>query len=184
MPARPVAGVGGDPDGDPRGLDRARRARMTVPGLRRRPVLPARLPALLGRGGRLRCSRWPATCGSSRRRAGDGQPAPFGQIGARLAGLIEYALVQTKMFRDSAGRPDARRDLLGLRAADDRDGQHRHRRAVQTVLSSRSTALLWTAVIAMQNVVAVDRPRVVALGVLAAPRHAAGAARPSTATRC
>ena len=28
------------------------------------------------------------------------QPAPFGQIGARFVGLIEYAFVQTKMFRD------------------------------------------------------------------------------------
>ena len=28
------------------------------------------------------------------------QPRPFGQIGARLAGLIEYALIQTKMFKD------------------------------------------------------------------------------------
>ena len=28
------------------------------------------------------------------------QPRPFGQVGRRLAGLVEYALVQTKMFKD------------------------------------------------------------------------------------
>ena len=28
------------------------------------------------------------------------QPTPFGAIGARLAGLVEYALVQRKMFKD------------------------------------------------------------------------------------
>ena len=53
---------------------------------------------------------------------------PFNRLPTRFVSLVEYAFVQTKMFKDAQGRPDARRHLLGLRAADDRDGQHRHRR--------------------------------------------------------
>ena len=66
-----------------------------------------------------------------------------------------------------AGRADARRDLLGLRAPDDRDGQHRHRRADPggPVGAVRRRAC-GRAISAMQNVVAVDRPGRDRLGVL------------------
>ena len=108
----------------------AGRARVMFPGLRRRPGLPARLRRCSGARRSSSCWRWPATCASSPRPGPPSeQPRPFGQIGARLVGLIEYAFVQTKMFKDLAGRADARGHLLGLRPADDRDGQRRHRRA-------------------------------------------------------
>ena len=55
-------------------------------------------------------------------------PSPFADIGARLGGLIDYAFVQTKMFRDPRRRAHARRHLLGLRPADDRHREHRDRR--------------------------------------------------------
>ena len=42
--------------------------------------------------------------------------------GCGSVGLVEYAFVQTKMFKDP-GRGHARRDLLGVRAPDDRDGR-------------------------------------------------------------
>ena len=61
-------------------------------------------------------------------------------------------------------------DLLGLRPAHDRDGEHRHRRPHPgDRLESRSTALLWAAVTAMQNVVAVVVLVARRVGDLAAP---------------
>ena len=64
-----------------------------------------------------------------------------------------------------AGRPHARGDLLGLRAADDRDGERRHRRADpdDPVDPVRRPAL--DAISAMQNVVAVIVLAVDRLGV-------------------
>jgi Fe-S oxidoreductase/nitrate reductase gamma subunit len=83
------------------------------------------------------------------------QPRPFGQIGRRLGGLIEYALVQTKMFKDPrAGLMHAGIFwgfvLLTIGTANIVTGG-----IIQTVLSAPFDGLLWTAISAMQNVVAV-----------------------------
>ena len=61
-------------------------------------VLPAGLSALLGRGRDLRpCDGSPSS--GVRRRAGR-RPEPLSDIPRRFVGLIEYAFVQTKMFKD------------------------------------------------------------------------------------
>jgi Fe-S oxidoreductase len=83
------------------------------------------------------------------------QPAPFGQIGARFAGLIEYAVVQTRMFRDwRAGLMHAGIFwgfvLLTIGTANVVTGG-----LIETVLSAPLDGAIWTAVSAMQNVVAV-----------------------------
>jgi Fe-S oxidoreductase/nitrate reductase gamma subunit len=83
------------------------------------------------------------------------QPRPFGQIGRRLAGLIEYALVQTKMFKDPrAGLMHAGIFwgfvLLTIGTANVVTGG-----IIQTVLTAPFDGLLWAAISAMQNVVAV-----------------------------
>ena len=83
------------------------------------------------------------------------QPRPFGQIGRRLGGLIEYAFVQTKMFKDPrAGLMHAGIFwgfvLLTIGTANIVTGG-----IIQTVLSAPFDGLLWTAISAMQNIVAV-----------------------------
>ena len=83
------------------------------------------------------------------------QPRPLGRIGRRLAGLIEYALVQTKMFKDPrAGLMHAGIFwgfvLLTIGTANIVTGG-----VIQTVLSAPFDGVLWAAVSAMQNVVAV-----------------------------
>jgi hypothetical protein len=83
------------------------------------------------------------------------QPAPFGQIGRRFAGLIEYAFVQTKMFRDwRAGLMHAGIFwgfvLLTIGTANVVTGG-----LIETVLSVPLDGLIWAAISAMQNVVAV-----------------------------
>ena len=83
------------------------------------------------------------------------QPRPFGDIGRRLVGLVEYALVQRKMFKDPrAGLMHAGIFwgfvLLTIGTANIVTGG-----IIQTVLSAPFNGLLWTAIAAMQNVVAV-----------------------------
>jgi len=83
------------------------------------------------------------------------QPAPFGRIGQRLVGLIEYAFIQTKMFKDlRAGLMHAGIFwgfiLLTIGTANIVTGG-----LIQTVLSIPLDGAIWAAIGAMQNVVAV-----------------------------
>jgi Fe-S oxidoreductase len=83
------------------------------------------------------------------------QPRPFGQIPARLAGLIEYAVFQTKMFKDlRAGIMHAGIFwgfvLLTIGTANVVTGG-----IIEMVLSAPFGGALWAAISAMQNVVAV-----------------------------
>ncbi|HEY7969896.1 MAG TPA: (Fe-S)-binding protein [Candidatus Limnocylindrales bacterium] len=83
------------------------------------------------------------------------QPAPFGDIPRRFGGLIEYAFVQTKMFKDwRAGLMHAGIFwgfvLLTIGTANIVTGG-----LVQAILSIPLDGALWTAVSAMQNLVAV-----------------------------
>ena len=83
------------------------------------------------------------------------QPAPLGQIGTRLAGLIEYALLQTKMFRDwRAGLLHAGIFwgfvLLTIGTANVVTGG-----IIEQILSIPFDGLLWALISALQNVVAV-----------------------------
>jgi Fe-S oxidoreductase len=82
-------------------------------------------------------------------------PSPFDHIPARLAGLIEYAFVQTRMFKD----PRAAILHLGIfwgfilltvGTANIVTGG-----LLQAVISWPLDGVLWAAVLAMQNVVAV-----------------------------
>ncbi|HEY3163048.1 MAG TPA: (Fe-S)-binding protein [Candidatus Limnocylindrales bacterium] len=82
------------------------------------------------------------------------QPNPIGRVGARLVGLVEYALIQTKMFKDwRAGLMHAGIFwgfvLLTIGTANIVTGG-----IIQTVLSAPLGGALWTAISAMQNVVA------------------------------
>src|SRR4051794_5286836 len=83
------------------------------------------------------------------------QPDPFAHVGRRFAGLVEYALVQTKMFKDwRAGLMHAGIFwgfvLLTIGTANIVTGG-----VIQAILSAPLGGVLWTAVSAMQNVVAV-----------------------------
>ena len=83
------------------------------------------------------------------------QPAPFGDVGARFAGLIEYAVVQTRMFRDwRAGLMHAGIFwgfvLLTIGSANIVTGG-----LIETIPSALLDGAIWAAVSAMQNVVAV-----------------------------
>ena len=83
------------------------------------------------------------------------QPRPLGDIPRRFAGLIEYALVQTKMFKDwRAGLMHAGIFwgfvLLTIGTANIVTGG-----VIQAILSIPLDGLIWTAISAMQNVVAV-----------------------------
>jgi Fe-S oxidoreductase len=83
------------------------------------------------------------------------QPAPFGRIGRRFAGLVEYALIQTKMFKDSrAGLMHAGIFwgfvLLTIGTANVVTGG-----IIETILSAPFGGVIWALVSAMQNVVAV-----------------------------
>jgi Fe-S oxidoreductase len=82
-------------------------------------------------------------------------PSPFERIPARLAGLIQYAFVQTKMFKD----PRAAILHLGIfwgfvlltiGTANVVTGG-----LIQAILSAPFDGMVWAAVLAMQNVVAV-----------------------------
>ena len=82
-------------------------------------------------------------------------PSPFENVPARFAGLIQYAFIQTKMFKD----PRAAILHLGIfwgfilltiGTANVVTGG-----LVQAVVSIPFDGVLWTAVAAMQNVVAV-----------------------------
>ena len=83
------------------------------------------------------------------------QPRPLGDIPRRLTGLVEYALVQTKMFKDwRAGLMHAGIFwgfvLLTIGTANIVTGG-----VIQAVLSIPLGGALWAAISAMQNVVAV-----------------------------
>jgi Fe-S oxidoreductase/nitrate reductase gamma subunit len=83
------------------------------------------------------------------------QPPAFGQIGRRLFGLVEYAFVQTKMFKDlRAGIMHAGIFwgfiLLTIGTANIVTGG-----LIQTILSIPLDGAVWAAIGAMQNVVAV-----------------------------
>jgi len=83
------------------------------------------------------------------------QPAPFGRIGARFFGLVEYALIQTKMFKDpKAGLMHAGIFwgfiLLTIGTVNVVTGG-----IVETLLSAPLDGMLWAGISAMQNVVAV-----------------------------
>ncbi len=80
---------------------------------------------------------------------------PFANVPARVVGLVEYAFVQTRMFKDlKAGLMHAGIFwgfvLLTIGTADIVTGG-----LIQTVLSIPFDGLLWAAISAMQNVVAV-----------------------------
>ena len=80
---------------------------------------------------------------------------PFANLPGRVAGLVRYAFLQTRMFKDvRAGLMHAGIFwgfiLLTIGTADIVTGG-----VIQTVLSAPFDGLLWTAVSAMQNVVAV-----------------------------
>ena len=83
------------------------------------------------------------------------QPRPFEAIGARFAGLVAYALVQRKMFKDlRAGLMHAGIFwgfvLLTIGTANVVTGG-----IIETILSIPFDGAIWTAISAMQNVVAV-----------------------------
>ena len=83
------------------------------------------------------------------------QPRPLGDIPRRFAGLVQYALIQTRMFKDvRAGLMHAGIFwgfvLLTIGTANIVTGG-----VIETVLSAPFDGLLWTAISAMQNVVAV-----------------------------
>ena len=82
-------------------------------------------------------------------------PSPFDNVPARVAGLVEYAFIQTRMFKD----PRAAILHLGIfwgfilltiGTANIVTGG-----LIQAVISIPFDGLLWAAVLAMQNVVAV-----------------------------
>ncbi len=80
---------------------------------------------------------------------------PFAQVPARIVGLVQYAFLQTKMFKDlRAGLLHAGIFwgfvLLTIGTADIVTGG-----IIQTVLSAPFDGMLWAAISAMQNVVAV-----------------------------
>jgi Fe-S oxidoreductase len=80
---------------------------------------------------------------------------PFANVPARIVGVVEYAFFQTKMFKDPrAGLMHAGIFwgfvLLTIGTADIVTGG-----IIQTVLKIPADGLLWTAVSAMQNIVAV-----------------------------
>ena len=101
-------------------------------------------------------SRWPATSGCSRPPARpSAQPRRSATSRARFGGLIEYAFVQTKMFKDwRAGLMHAGIFwgfvLLTIGTANIVTGG-----LIQAIISIPLDGALWTAVSAMQNVVAV-----------------------------
>ncbi len=83
------------------------------------------------------------------------QPPPLGDVRRRLGGLIQYALIQTRMFQDPrAGLMHAGIFwgfvLLTIGTANIVTGG-----VIETILSAPFDGLLWTAISAMQNVVAV-----------------------------
>ena len=102
-------------------------------------------------------------------------PSPFADIPLRLTGLIEYAFVQTKMFKDPG--PAVMHAgifwgfvLLTIGTANIVTGG-----LIQAVLSIPFDGLLWTLITAMQNVVAVIVLAVDRLGVPPPARHEAQA---------
>ena len=86
-------------------------------------------------------------------------PSPFADIPTRFVGLVRYAFIQTRMFQDPrAGLLHAGIFwgfiLLTIGTANIVTGG-----LIEQVLSIPFDGLLWTLISAMQNVVAVHRPR-------------------------
>ena len=103
-------------------------------------------------------------------------PSPFADIPRRFVGLIEYAFIQTKMFKDPrAGLMHAGIFwgfvLLTIGTVNIVTGG-----LIEQVLSIPFDGLLWTLISAMQNVVAVIVLAVDRVGVRPAARHQAEAA--------
>ena len=83
------------------------------------------------------------------------QSHPFANVPVRIGGLVEYAVVQTKMFKDVKAGVMHSGIFWGFDAPDHRHGQHRDRRPHPV---DPLDPLRWRAVDrghAMQNVVAV-----------------------------
>src|SRR3954471_1752020 len=83
------------------------------------------------------------------------QPRPLGDIPRRFAGLVEYALVQRKMFKDPrAGLMHAGIFwgfvLLTIGTANVVTGG-----IIETILAAPLGGAIWAAISAMQNIVAV-----------------------------
>ena len=102
-------------------------------------------------------------------------PSPFADIPARFAGLIQYAFVQTKMFKDPrAGIMHAGIFwgfvLLTIGTANIVTGG-----LIQAVISIPFDGLLWTRGQRHAERRRGHRPRLDRLGVLPPPRHQAGA---------
>ena len=158
-PHRPGAGATAAgrwrPGGRSARRSRARRARMTFPVFADVPAYPLVFPLFWGaavifvlamaRHLRVFAATTPATV----------QPGPFANIPARFGGLIEYAFVQTKMFKDwRAALMHAGIFwgfvLLTIGTANIVTGG-----LIQTVLSWPLDGAIWAAISAMQNIVAV-----------------------------
>ena len=82
------------------------------------------------------------------------QPRPLEQVGRRLAGLFQYAVVQRRMFKDPrAGLMHAGIFwgfvLLTIGTANIVTGG-----VIQTILTAPFDGVVWAAISAMQNVVA------------------------------
>ena len=82
-------------------------------------------------------------------------PSPFEDVPARLKGLIQYAFIQTKMFKDPRaailhGGIFWGFVLLTIGTANVVTGG-----LIQGLLSAPFNGLLWALVLAMQNVVAI-----------------------------
>ena len=83
------------------------------------------------------------------------QPRPFGHIGTRFAGLIQYAILQAKMFKDArAGVMHAGIFwgfvLLTIGTANVVTGG-----IIEMALTAPFDGVIWAAISAMQNLVAV-----------------------------
>src|SRR5687768_14244300 len=82
-------------------------------------------------------------------------PSPFQDVPARLAGLVQYALVQTRMFKDPRAAILHHGIFWGFVLLTVGTANIVTGGLVQAVLSWPFDGLLWAATLAMQNVVAV-----------------------------
>ena len=80
---------------------------------------------------------------------------PFANVPPRIGGLVEYAFVQTKMFKDPGAAVMHAGIFWGFVLLTIGTANIVTGGLIQTVLSIPFDGVLWTAVSAMQNVVAV-----------------------------
>ena len=83
------------------------------------------------------------------------RPSPFADIPLRLGGLIEYAFVQTKMFKDPGAAVMHAGIFWGFILLTIGTANIVTGGVIQAVLSIPFDGLVWTLISAMQNVVAV-----------------------------